>query len=201
VLPLADPDPYGGFALMGSVTSYSRFSSPIGTWLLISDGESLTGLFPESHRAVPAVTDGWRRDDAFFAGVRDQLGAYFAGRLMDFKVRLAPKGTPFQRRVWDTLREIPLGATTSYGALAAHLGNPAASRAVGAANGKNPISLIVPCHRVVGAAGSLTGYAGGLELKQWLLEHEATTARRSAGGVTPIALAAVSPRAAQVTLG
>jgi methylated-DNA-[protein]-cysteine S-methyltransferase len=120
---------------------------------------------------------------------------------VDFTVRLAPKGTHFQRRVWDALREIPLGTTTNYGALAAHLGMPSASRAVGAANGKNPISLILPCHRVVGAGGALTGYAGGLELKQWLLEHEATTARRSAGGVTPIALAAVAPRAAQLTLG
>ena len=186
---------------MASVTTYSRFTSPIGTWLLVSDGESLTGVFPESHRAVPEVTDGWRRDDAFFAGVRDQLNEYFAGRLMDFKVRLAPKGTHFQRRVWDALREIPLGSTTSYGALATHLGNSTASRAVGAANGKNPISLIVPCHRVLGADGLLTGYAGGLELKRWLLDHASTTARRSAGGVTPIALAAVSPRAVQLTLG
>lgn len=185
---------------MTFVTTYSRCSSPVGAWLLVSDGESLTGVYPESHRAVPEVTPGWRRDDAFFAGVRDQVTEYFAGRLMDFKVRLAPRGTHFQRRVWDALREIPLGTTTSYGALATHLGNPTASRAVGAANGRNPISLIVPCHRVVGAAGSLTGYAGGLELKQWLLEHEATTARRSQGGVTPIALAAVAPRAVQLTL-
>ena len=185
---------------MPFATTYSRFSSPIGAWLLISDGESLTGLFPETHRALPDVTPGWRRDDAFFAGVRDQLSEYFAGRLMDFKVRLAPRGTTFQQRVWEALREIPLGATTSYSSLATHLGNPSASRAVGAANGRNPISLIVPCHRVVGAGGLLTGYAGGLELKQWLLEHEATTARRSSGGVTPIAMAAVSPRAAQVTL-
>jgi methylated-DNA-[protein]-cysteine S-methyltransferase len=181
------------------VTSYSRCPSPIGVWLLVSDGESLTGVYPESHRAVPDVTDGWRKDDAFFAGVRDQLGAYFSGRLMDFTVRLAPKGTHFQRRVWDALREIPLGQTTSYGALASHLGSPSSSRAVGAANGKNPISLIVPCHRVIGSSGLLTGYAGGLELKQWLLEHEATTARRSAGGVTPVSLAAVAPRARQVT--
>ena len=186
---------------MASAITYTRYSSPIGVWLLVSDGEALTGVFPESHRAVPEVTAGWRRDDAYFAGVRDQFAAYFAGRLMDFSVPLAAKGTPFQRRVWGALREIPLGATTSYGALAAHLGAPTASRAVGAANGKNPISLIVPCHRVVGASGLLTGYAGGLELKQWLLDHEATTARRSAGGVTPIALVAVTPRAAQLKVG
>ena len=185
---------------MSFVTTYTRYRSPVGTWLLVSDGEALTGVFPEAHRAVPEVTDDWRRDDAFFAGVRDQLTAYFVGRLVDFTVKLSPKGTPFQKRVWEALREIRLGTTTSYSALATHLGNPFSSRAVGAANGKNPISLIVPCHRVIGAGGLLTGYAGGLELKQWLLEHEATTARRSVGGVTPIALAAVSPRARQVTL-
>ena len=186
---------------MGSVTTYSRFKSPVGSWLLVSDGKALTGAYPESHRAVPDVTDAWHRDDAFFAGVRDQLAAYFAGRLVAFTVVLAPAGTAFQRRVWNALCEIPLGATTTYGAIASHLGAPTASRAVGAANGKNPISLIVPCHRVVGATGMLTGFAGGLELKQWLLEHESTTARRSAGGVTPIGLAAVSPRAVQLKLG
>lgn len=184
---------------MAFVTTYSRCTSPVGQWLMLSDGESLTGVFPESHRDVPD-TENWRRDDAFFAGVRDQLIAYFAGRLTDFTVKLAPQGTPFQRRVWDALREIPLGTTTTYGAIATHLGSPSSSRAVGAANGKNPISLIVPCHRVIGTAGALTGYAGGLELKQWLLEHEATTARRAAGGVTPIALAAVTRRAVQLTL-
>lgn len=185
---------------MASVTTYSRCSSPLGDWLLLSNGDALTGVFPESHRAVPEATAGWRRDDAFFAGVRDQLGAYFAGRLTDFTVRLGAKGTHFQHRVWEALREIPLGTTTTYGALAAHLGQPSAARAVGAANGKNPLSLIVPCHRVVGTGGALTGYAGGLELKQWLLEHEATMARRAGGGVTPIALAAVARRAVQLTL-
>lgn len=183
---------------MAFVTTYTRVLSPVGAWLLVSDGESLTGVFPESHRAVPE-TDEWRRDDAFFAGVRDQLSAYFAGRLMNFTVPLAARGTHFQRRVWDALREIPLGTTTTYSALATHLRCPTASRAVGAANARNPISLIVPCHRVVGASGTLTGYAGGLELKQWLLDHEATTARRCKGGLTPASLAAVAPRAVQLT--
>ncbi len=184
---------------MAYVTTYTRCTSPVGNWLLVSDGEALTGVYPESHRAVPD-TDGWKRDDAFFAGVRDQLIAYFAGRLTTFTVKLSARGTHFQRRVWDALREIPLGTTTTYGALAAHLGSPTASRAVGAANGKNPISLIVPCHRVVGTSGTLTGYAGGLELKQWLLEHEATSARRAFCGVTPVGLAAVARRAVQLTL-
>jgi methylated-DNA-[protein]-cysteine S-methyltransferase len=185
---------------MASVVTYSRCASPVGHWLLVSDGEALTGVYPESHRAVPEITTAWRRDDAFFAGVRDQFTAYFSGRLTEFTVKLAPKGTPFQQRIWAALREIPLGTTTHYGALAAHIGSPSASRAVGAANAKNPIALIVPCHRVIGSAGALTGYAGGVELKQWLLEHEATTARRAAGGVTPIGLASVAPSAVQLTL-
>lgn len=183
---------------MAFATTYSQCHSPIGSWLMVSDGQFLTGLFPESHRALPD-TSGWRRDDEQFAGVRDQLIAYFAGRLTRFTVPLAPIGTPFQKKVWAALTEIPLGATTSYSGLATHLGMPSASRAVGAANGKNPISLIVPCHRVIGAQGALTGYAGGTELKAWLLEHEATTARRASGGVTPVAMAAVT-RARQLVL-
>ena len=179
---------------------YTLCPSPVGSWLLVSDGVALTGVYPESHRAVPDASH-WKRNDAFFAGVRDQLAAYFAGRLTDFTVDLAPQGTPFQKKVWTALREIHLGQTTTYGALAAHLGAPSASRAVGAANGKNPISLLIPCHRVVGSNGTLTGYAGGTELKQWLLDHEAAMVRRGCGGVTPLGLAAVTRRAMQVNLG
>ncbi len=181
---------------MALVPPFSTVASPVGRWLLLSDGEALTGLFPESHRAVPTVTDGWHRDDAFFAGVRDQLSAYFAGRLSEFTVRLSPKGTPFQQRVWEGLRQIPMGTTTTYGALAAHLNQPTASRAVGAANGKNPISLIVPCHRVVGSSGTLTGYAGGLQLKAWLLNHEAMMTRRAGCGLTPLSMAAAARHSA-----
>ncbi|MFT3710341.1 MAG: methylated-DNA--[protein]-cysteine S-methyltransferase [Archangium sp.] len=184
---------------MAFVTTYSRCHSPIGSWLLVSDGERLTGVFPESYRALPA-TDGWRRDDEWFAGVRDQLIAYFAGRLTKFSVPLRARGTTFQQKVWTALDEIPLGATTTYGGLASHLGSPTAVRAVGSAIGKNPILLIVPCHRVVAADGGVGGYAGGTELKSWLLEHE-KTARRACGGVTPIGLAAVTPRAKQLVLG
>lgn len=182
---------------MAFASKYSLCPSPVGPWLLVSDGLALTGVYPESHRALPD-TAGWTRDDSFFAGVRDQLAAYFAGRLTDFTVELAPQGTPFQQRVWKALRQIRLGQTTTYGALASHLGSPSSSRAVGAANGKNPISLLIPCHRVVGSNGALTGYAGGAELKQWLLEHEASMARRCCGGLTPVRLAAVTPRALQV---
>lgn len=185
---------------MASVAKFTQCPSPVGPWLLTSDGVALTGAYPESHRAPPD-TSNWQRDDSFFAGVRDQLAAYFAGRLEAFTVQLAPVGTVFQKKVWNALSQIRLGHTTTYGALAAHLGSPSASRAVGAANGKNPISLIVPCHRVVGLDGSLTGYAGGVKLKQWLLDHEASMVRRCSGGVTPVGLAAVTRGAMQVNLG
>lgn len=107
------------------------------------------------------------------ARLRRELDAYFAGALARFTVPLRPEGTAFQHRVWRALAEIELGATSSYGALARRLGRPSASRAVGAANGRNPIAIVVPCHRVIGADGTLTGYAGGLERKRWLLAHEA----------------------------
>ncbi len=110
--------------------SYTRVASPVGPWLLLSDGAALTGVYPESHRAIPAELDSWSRDDAFFAGVVDQLRAYFAGHLTQFNVPLAPEGTAFQKSVWDALQEIPLGATTTYGALAAHVGKPSAARHV-----------------------------------------------------------------------
>lgn len=157
---------------MANALCFSTYPSPIGELLLTSDGRALTGLYPASHRAPPRFRG--HRDDAFFTGVRDQLKAYFAGRLEGFEISLSPTGTPFQHRVWDALRAIPYGAQWTYGALAALLGKPSASRAVGLANGKNPLSIIVPCHRVVGANGLLTGYAGGLELKRWLLDHEAS---------------------------
>ena len=118
------------------------------------------------------------------AGVATALAAYFRGDLTALDaVQVDPEGTPFQRRVWAGLRTIPAGTTTSYGALARAIGLPiAASRAVGAANGANPIWIVVPCHRVIGASGDLTGYAGGLDVKRWLLEHEGAAARRPAQG-------------------
>jgi methylated-DNA-[protein]-cysteine S-methyltransferase len=163
---------------MASVSLFSVVESPVGRLLLTSDGVGLTGLYPETHRARPS-TNGRVRSDTFFTGVRDQLDAYFAGRLTRFEVTLSPKGTAFQQLVWSALGEIPFGATVTYGELATRIGKPSASRAVGLANGRNPISLIVPCHRVVGAGGKLTGYAGGLELKGRLLEHESTLCRQA----------------------
>ena len=117
-----------------------------------------------------APDPGWVRDP--LPDATDQLRAYFAGSLARFELRLAPRGTPFQRGVWDALTEIPYGTTTSYGALAARIGRPGASRAVGAANGRNPLPVVIPCHRVIGADGTLTGYGGGLERKQALLGLE-----------------------------
>lgn len=159
---------------MTTATCFTTVRSPIGTLLLLSDGRALTALYPESHRAIPIRTMSWRRDDAWFSGVRDQLKAYFDGRLTDFDVPLAPVGTDFQRATWAYLRLIRCGETMTYGDLARKMDRPSGARAVGLAAGRNPISLIVPCHRVLGSDGSLTGYAGGVEMKRWLLEHELT---------------------------
>ena len=149
--------------------------SPIGALTLVGSASVLAELhlpgFAASVVAEPGTTPLLRR-------VADQLAAYFAGELRTFDVPLGAKGTAFQQRVWDALVEIPYGVVRSYGALARALGRPAASRAVGAANGKNPIAIIVPCHRVIGANGQLTGYAGGLPIKRFLIEHE----QRYAGG-------------------
>jgi methylated-DNA-[protein]-cysteine S-methyltransferase len=149
---------------------HSYLPSPIGDLLLIGDGTHLTGLYTAEHVRMP--TELGVRSDREFAEVRSQLAEYFAGERADFSVPLKPAGTPFQQRVWQRLREIPLGQTSSYGELAADIGQPTAVRAVGMANGRNPISIIVPCHRVVGSTGALTGYAGGLAAKRWLLDHE-----------------------------
>lgn len=153
---------------------FTTVSSPVGELMLTSDGEALTGLFMEEHAGGPmdGPKAGWKRDEACFRDVVAQLGAYFAGESETFTVPLAPAGTDFQQKVWAALGAIPFGKTRSYGAIAQQIGHPGASRAVGLANGSNPISIIVPCHRVIGANGTLTGYGGGLERKRWLLEHE-----------------------------
>ncbi len=152
---------------MVASTWYTLHVSPLGTLLLTSDGEAITRL---TFEAAPDPT--WRRDDAWFAGVRAQLDAYVAGERRGFDVALRPEGSPFQQRVWAALQAIPYGQTTTYGDLAARLGDPGAVRAVGQANRRNPIAILIPCHRVVGADGSLTGYAGGLDRKRALLALE-----------------------------
>jgi methylated-DNA-[protein]-cysteine S-methyltransferase len=121
-----------------------------------------------------------QRDAEAAAEAVEQLSAYFTGERLEFDLPLAPRGTAFQREVWKTLREIPPGETQSYGDVARAIGRPSASRAVGAANGRNPIAIVVPCHRVIGANGQLTGYASGLERKRWLLDHECSTLRIAA---------------------
>lgn len=150
---------------------HAVIDSPIGPLTLVADGDALAGLYMAEHRHRPAI-DG-PRDDTVLPAVREQLAAYFARDLKEFDLPLATTGSEFQRQVWAALTTIPYGETWSYGRLAAEIGRPLASRAVGLANGRNPVSIVVPCHRVVGSNGSLTGYGGGLERKQWLIAHEA----------------------------
>jgi len=151
--------------------------SPYGPLTLVADEDGvLCGLYMTDQRHRPPQENFGPRDDTPFASAIDELQAYFAGELKEFTLELRLYGTPFQRTVWDQLRRIPYGETRSYGDLADALGNPGASRAVGLANGKNPIGIIVPCHRVVGASGRLTGYGGGLERKQRLLDFESGSA-------------------------
>lgn len=154
-------------------TYYHYMDSPIGKLLLAGEGEALGLLgFPSGSMARRHDAE-WKKDSAPFKEVIFQLEQYFAGELRDFDLPLAPKGTVFQQQVWSTLQEIPYGETWSYGQLAAHIGKPKASRAVGAANGLNPIPVIIPCHRVIGANGKLTGFGGGLDTKRHLLSLEA----------------------------
>ncbi len=144
--------------------------SPIGLLTLVATQGVLSGLYMVDQRHRPALA--LPRDDDALPAAREQLAAYFAGELKDFDVPVSLVGTPFQQQVWAALKTIPYGDTWSYGELAGCLGRPSASRAVGLANGRNPISVVVPCHRVVGSNGSLTGYGGGLARKTWLLALE-----------------------------
>jgi methylated-DNA-[protein]-cysteine S-methyltransferase len=165
-----------------TLTRTTIVDSPIGKLRLAAEDGVLTGLYMDGARHGPIGDEAWVEDDSLFGTVVAQLEAYFAGELTTFDVPLRTSGTKFQEQVWGGLREIPYAATWSYGQLATRVGNPKASRAVGLANGRNPISIIVPCHRVIGANGSLTGYGGGLDRKAWLLEHEARHAANHRGG-------------------
>jgi len=155
---------------------YTYLPSPIGDLLAVRDDEGLTGLYLPSGTSAVSPRPDWTRDDTAFDDVRTQLEEYFAGDRREFDLPLHPTGTPFQQRVWRALCGIPFGETASYSETAIAIGTPTAVRAVGHANGQNPIPIIVPCHRVVGANGSLTGYGGGLDAKRWLLSHEAAHA-------------------------
>ncbi len=155
-----------------TTTYYSHIDCPLGRLIVQGDGEFITGLYLPQHK-------GWDGPDAAriqsaspFVAVRQQLAEYFAGERQQFDVPLKLAGTPFQQRVWQELVRIPYGTTITYVELARRVGKPTASRAVGNANGRNPISILVPCHRVIGANGKLTGYAGGIDKKQSLLAWE-----------------------------
>ena len=146
------------------------FDTPIGALRLHATDDALVAVYLPGQRALaPALESAGH---PILERARTQLVEYFAGQRQHFDLPLEPRGTAFQREVWSALRAIPFGETRSYAALAATLGRPSASRAVGGANGRNPLSIVVPCHRVIGANGSLTGYAGGLPRKEWLLGHE-----------------------------
>jgi len=158
--------PVGAVESRASVARMHRVDTQVGPlWLATADG----GLASVAFRGPASA----RSEDALLIEAEAQLHAYFAGELVSFELPLAPRGTDFQRRVWDAVAAIPYGTTTTYSRLAAEIGSPRATRAVGAANGRNPLPIVVPCHRVIGAAGALTGYGGGLEMKRALLALEA----------------------------
>jgi methylated-DNA-[protein]-cysteine S-methyltransferase len=152
---------------------YGFLDAPVGRLLVARDTAGVRMIrFPGPAKAGPYVRHGWERHDRAFEDVTTQLTEYFEGRRRAFELPLAPEGTPFQRRVWNALLEIPYGETISYGELAARIGDRSASRAVGLANGSNPLPIVIPCHRVIGSNGKLIGYGGGLPVKRQLLALE-----------------------------
>jgi methylated-DNA-[protein]-cysteine S-methyltransferase len=162
------------------MTTYAQFDGPIGRMLVTASQQGLTGIYFAEQKYEPEILSAWSRDPGLelLSAACRQLDEYFRGARTRFDLRLDPRGTPFQMRVWRALMGIPFGETTTYRAVAQELGSPAATRAVGAAVGRNPISIVVPCHRVVGSDGSLTGYAGGLDRKRALLALERPRAAR-----------------------
>ena len=162
---------------------YASMESPVGKLLIVGDGEAVREIrFGGDGRRSAGVEDGWRCGGAVVEEAKKQLDEYFDGRRRAFDLPLAPSGTRFQLRAWRALQEIPYGATCSYGEQARAMGQPQAVRAVGAANGRNPIPIVVPCHRVIGGDGTLTGYGGGLHVKEFLLDLE----RRQSGGTAGV---------------
>jgi methylated-DNA-[protein]-cysteine S-methyltransferase len=159
---------------MKTTLYYDCIESPLGPLVLATDGDALTGVWFEGQGHQPPIGPAWRRsrDVPVLRRAAVELGEYFSGERVCFDVALAPSGTPFQRAVWDAIATVPYGATIAYGELAARAGRPASVRAAGAATGRNPLAVIIPCHRIVGANGALTGYAGGLERKRSLLALE-----------------------------
>jgi methylated-DNA-[protein]-cysteine S-methyltransferase len=159
---------------------YSLHHSPVGQLLLVTDGHHLTQLnFYPSHLKT-AISDDWQQGHSLLTETAHQLDAYFAKKLKIFTIPLLPQGTTFQKQVWQALVEIPFGETCSYGDIATKIKNPKSSRAVGMANNRNPIAIIIPCHRVIGASGKLVGYGGGLSVKQSLLALELQSLKQKA---------------------
>jgi methylated-DNA-[protein]-cysteine S-methyltransferase len=152
--------------------SYTYLESPVGTLLLAGDSDGLHQVLFSTDGRPARPGPAWEENPSALDQVVRQLKAYFAGELENFDLSLSPRGTPFQQKVWSELQKIPYGKTISYGELARRIGNPKASRAVGLANGSNPISIVIPCHRVIGSNGKLTGYGGGLPIKEKLLALE-----------------------------
>ena len=161
------------------MTTHFLLDSPVGPLTLVKADAALVGLYMDRQRHVRGAPSFGARARSGFEAIVEQLEEYFAGQRRQFTLTLAPAGTPFQRRVWEVLETIPYGETRTYAQVAAAIGNPAAVRAVGLANGRNPISIVVPCHRVIGSDGTLTGYGGGVDRKRFLLELE-TPGRRPA---------------------
>jgi methylated-DNA-[protein]-cysteine S-methyltransferase len=153
---------------------YDLYESPQGQMLLVADGEGLSGVYFDGQKYLPRVDPDWRRDarHAPLQQVKRELAEYFGGERKRFETALAPEGTPFQQAVWKAISAVGFGKTITYSELALHAGFPGSARAAGAATGRNPIGIIVPCHRIVGSNGSLTGYAGGLDRKRALLALE-----------------------------
>jgi methylated-DNA-[protein]-cysteine S-methyltransferase len=157
---------------MNRLIYFDYLASPLGDLLIVGDSQHVTRLYLPNHKGAAPPDADWRQSPAPFEQARQQLAEYFAGARQNFDIPVLPAGTAFQQRVWQQLLRIPFGTTISYAELARRIGMPNASRAVGNANGRNPISIIIPCHRVIGANGRLTGYAGGLDNKRWLLDRE-----------------------------
>ncbi len=151
---------------------YCYYLSPIGKLLLVGADSLLEELHFPGEPAQQEIPDDWQCNEQCFQQALQQLSEYFSGSRQQFDLQIAPKGTAFQQSVWEELRKIPFGRTASYGEIAQRIGNPKACRAVGLANARNPLPIIVPCHRVIGKNGTLTGFGGGLELKQQLLDLE-----------------------------
>ena len=162
---------------------YTMMDCPVGSLFIQGDGHAVTGLYLPRHKHWSGPDPSLRQANEHFGVVREQLAEYFAGARQNFDVPVKLAGTPFQQRVWEELVKIPFGTTISYAQLAVRVGKPTAVRAVGAANGRNPVSILVPCHRVVGANGKLTGYAGGMAKKEWLLAWERQGAQKRQPGL------------------